>query len=72
MKNIWIIANWKSNKTIKEALDWISYVGPKLEKREHVHHINGEKTDNSLENLLLIGIRDHGKLHGRKGNYVVR
>src|SRR3989344_1825043 len=36
MKNIWIIANWKSNKTIKEALDWISYVGPKLEKREHL------------------------------------
>lgn len=27
-KNIWIIANWKSNKTISEALDWISEVGP--------------------------------------------
>lgn len=36
MKNIWIIANWKSNKTIKEALEWVSYVGPKLEKREHL------------------------------------
>ncbi len=35
-KNIWIIANWKSNKTIQEALDWISAVGPKLEKRENL------------------------------------
>ena len=35
-KNIWIIANWKSNKTISEALDWISQVGPKLEKRENL------------------------------------
>lgn len=36
MKNLWIIANWKSNKTIKEALEWIAYVGPKIEKREHL------------------------------------
>lgn len=36
MKNLWIIANWKSNKTIKEALEWISYVGPKIEKRENL------------------------------------
>ena len=36
MKNVWIVANWKSNKTISEALDWISFVGPKLERRENV------------------------------------
>lgn len=35
-KNIWIIANWKANKSIKEALEWISIVGPKLEKRENL------------------------------------
>lgn len=29
-KKIWIIANWKSNKTISEALDWISKVGPQI------------------------------------------
>ncbi len=34
MKNLWIIANWKSNKTIAEALDWISFVGPKIPKNE--------------------------------------
>ncbi len=33
-KNIWIIANWKSNKTISEALDWISKVGPNIPKKD--------------------------------------
>lgn len=36
-KKLWIIANWKSNKTLAEALSWISVVGPKLEKREDVN-----------------------------------
>lgn len=36
MKNIWIIANWKSNETLKEALEWISFVGPKIERRENL------------------------------------
>lgn len=31
---MWIIANWKSNKTISEALDWISQVGPQIPKRD--------------------------------------
>lgn len=35
-KRIWIIANWKSNKTISEALNWISEVGPKVPDREDV------------------------------------
>lgn len=34
MKNLWIIANWKSNKNISEALDWVSQVGPQLPKRD--------------------------------------
>lgn len=29
-KNIWVVANWKSHKTIAEALDWIDQVGPKI------------------------------------------
>lgn len=35
-KNIWIIANWKSNKTIQEALDWVSKVGPAIPKRDNL------------------------------------
>ncbi len=36
MKNMWIIANWKSNKTIVEALDWVSKVGPQIPKRDNL------------------------------------
>lgn len=36
MKNIWLIANWKSNKNIAEALEWIDKVGPRLERRENL------------------------------------
>lgn len=35
-KNLWIIANWKSNKNISEALSWVEAVGPNLEKRENL------------------------------------
>jgi triosephosphate isomerase (TIM) len=35
-KNIWIIANWKSNETIEEALHWVSTVGPKIPKRDNI------------------------------------
>lgn len=31
---MWIIANWKSNKTITEALVWVGEVGPHLPKKE--------------------------------------
>lgn len=33
-KNIWVIANWKSNKTIAEALDWIAQVGPQIPRHD--------------------------------------
>lgn len=36
MKTIWVVANWKSNKTISEALGWIDEVGPKLSRDEKI------------------------------------
>lgn len=35
-KNFWVIANWKSNKTIAESLDWISKVGPQIPKKDNL------------------------------------
>lgn len=36
VKNIWVIANWKSNKTIAEALDWVAKVGPQIPKQDNL------------------------------------
>lgn len=35
-KNIWIIANWKSNKNIAEALDWVAKVGPQIPRQDNL------------------------------------
>ncbi len=35
-KKIWIIANWKSNKTITEVLDWLAKVGPNLPQKDNL------------------------------------
>lgn len=38
------------------------YLNRKLERNEHIHHINGDPMDNRIENLQLLTNSEHQKL----------
>ena len=50
--------NSRKYRTIVET-----HIGKKLVKNEVVHHINGIKTDNRIENLKIMSNAEHHRLH---------
>lgn len=40
-------------------------IGRKLRRGEVIHHINGDRTDNRLENLQIMTNSEHSRLHHR-------
>ena len=45
-------------------------IGRKIKKGEIVHHIDGDKLNNDLENLYLTTVAEHNKLHATSENIV--
>lgn len=54
------------NSTIRKRLHryvWEQEVG-KIPKSCHIHHIDGDKSNNSINNLTIITASGHARLHG--------
>jgi hypothetical protein len=53
---------------------WESVYGiiPKDEQGRsyEIHHIDGDRSNNSIENLVCLSVQEHYKLHLKQGNYV--
>lgn len=50
------------HKVFEHRAIWEEKFG-EIPKGKMVHHINGDKKDNRIENLKLVDIKEHGKLH---------
>ena len=56
--------------TVKEHLKVLYDNGIILKKGEVCHHINGNRSDNRIENLEVLTRSQHGKIHNPKGKKI--
>ncbi len=51
------------NRRLEHVIIMENILGRRLNKNEVVHHLNGNKTDNRIENLSLISKKEHDNYH---------
>lgn len=48
------------------------YIGRELTKEEHAHHNDNDKTNDELDNFLIVNNGDHKKIHAKAYDYLVQ
>ena len=66
MGNEYIRCKHKGKETCLHRYIMEQYLGRKLGYNEVVHHINGDKHDNRIENLIVMPRGEHARLHLEK------
>lgn len=65
------IGYWQSTKSAAiyaHRWVWMMYFG-EIPKGMHVHHIDGNRSNNDITNLQMLKPSDHMKFHWRKKRY---
>jgi hypothetical protein len=54
----WVVKRKLEHRRVMEK-----FLGRKLSRLELVHHINGDRLDNNIENLKIVSAKEHNEIH---------
>ena len=61
--NGYIFIRVGNEKVLEHVYVYEKYLGRKLLKDEVIHHIDGNKQNNTIENLILLTQKEHANIH---------